>query len=509
VNPIDLEAYTRCNACIEACPEHAIDYSYQIDLGKCRSHRKCVAACGEVRAIDFERTERARSDRVDLVFDLCAEPLIRLHQPPQGYLAPGRDPLEQALAAAQLPQWVGEFEKPRFFAYKEKICAHSRSGIIGCTACIDVCSTGAIFSEENENRVRVEPHLCMGCGGCASVCPSGAMTFAYPRMADFGTRLKTVLRTHREAGGRAPCLLFHDGTGGRELIMALGRRGKGLPARVIPLEVHHVAALGLDVMLGSFALGAAQLRILTTESDAPEYRAALEQQMGYAQEIVSGLGFGDGHFGLIETRDMADLEAAVWNLAPAMEVKPATFNLSNEKRATLEFALDHLLRNAPTPREALSLGRGAPYGSVSVNTETCTLCMACVGACPEGALLDAKDAPQLKFIERNCVQCGLCEKTCPEGAIALTPRLLLSRAAKAEVVLNRAEPFNCLRCGKPFATRQMVDAMLGRLGAHSMFGQPAALRRLQMCGDCRVIDMMAAPGEASIHDVRDGADGDR
>jgi hypothetical protein len=30
-----------------------------------------------------------------------------------------------------------------------------------------------------------------------------------------------------------------------------------------------------------------------------------------------------------------------------------------------------------------------------------------------------------------------------------------------------------------------------------------------MCGDCRVIDMMAAPGEASIHDVRDGADGDR
>ena len=66
-NPIDLEVCTRCGACIEACPEHAIDYAYQIDLDKCRSHRKCVAACGEIHAIDFTRAARARTDRFDLV----------------------------------------------------------------------------------------------------------------------------------------------------------------------------------------------------------------------------------------------------------------------------------------------------------------------------------------------------------------------------------------------------------------------------------------------------------
>jgi ferredoxin len=137
-----------------------------------------------------------------------------------------------------------------------------------------------------------------------------------------------------------------------------------------------------------------------------------------------------------------------------------------------------------------------------VNKQTCTLCKACIGACPEAALLDSPETPQLRFIERNCVQCGLCADTCPEDAIALVPRLLLGAQAKEAVVLNEADPFNCVRCAKPFGTRQMVDNMLGKLGGHSMFAGGNALRRLQMCADCRVVDMMDNKAEATIHDVK-------
>jgi ferredoxin len=221
--------------------------------------------------------------------------------------------------------------------------------------------------------------------------------------------------------------------------------------------------------------------------------------MAIGQAVLTALGYAGVHFTVVEAGTPEALARGFGAMPDATPVPvPASFVLSNDKRTAIEFAVEHLVKHAATKVEEVALPPGSPYGAVHVDTKKCTMCMACVGSCPESALMDGVDQPLLKFLERNCVQCGLCEATGPEDAITLQPRMLLTPAAREARVLNQTQPFHCVSCDKPFGTRQMVEAMLGRLSGHSMFAQGDGLRRLQMCADCRVVDMMQSKNEVSV-----------
>ncbi|MFZ0469265.1 MAG: 4Fe-4S binding protein [Thiogranum sp.] len=439
--------------------------------------------------VDLARLFPDQPPHGDLVLDLGDAPLLDRPLVPPGYFAPGGDPAALARALDEIPGLVGEFDKPQFFQYHASVCAHGRSGITACTRCIDACPTVAIRSIGEQ--IEVDPYLCQGAGSCATACPTGAITYNYPQPRDSLDRLRLLLRTYRQHGGQQAVLLIHDREAGSAALAAMAADA---PEHLLPFDCEESGSTGMDIWLAALAYGAVAVVVMVPPDTPEPVLRELQRQVGFAQTILEGMGYAADAVRLLGVTESKAMVAELRTIGGRDAEQPAGFAGFNEKRAVIRLAVDHLHAHSPAPRLMVNLPVGAPFGEVSVDTGRCTLCMACVSQCPGKALLGGDGRPQLRFIEENCVQCSLCARSCPENAIAASPRYLYDREARSKVrTLYEEEPFLCVRCGKAFATRSTVDRITAKLRRHPMF-QGDALRRIQMCEDCRVIDMMEEQG---------------
>ena len=463
-------------------------------------------------ALVFGAGRNGAVSRCDLVLDLSGgAPLFPAHDLRDGYLRadPG-DPAALLSAVLKARDLVGGFDKPRYITFTQELCAHSRSKIVGCHRCLDLCPTGAIAPAGD--HVAIDPNVCAGCGQCAAVCPTGAASYALPPADALLRKLRAMLTAYRNAGGANAVVLLHDEPHGAALIDALARHGNGLPANVLPLAVNEVTQVGLEAVAAAFAYGAADLRFLSRAKPRHDI-AGLHQTIALADPILNGLGFGAGRVATIETDDPFALGETLRAIpSTAGSTRPASFHAIGEKRDVLRIALRELHHAAPAPVDIVALPDGAPFGTVELNVEGCTLCLSCVAACPTGALSDDQERPVLRFAEDACVQCGLCKATCPEKVITLRPQLDFRAVNAPARVLKEEEPFCCISCGKPFGVKSSIERVAAKLeGKHWMFQNSAKrLDVIKMCADCRVtamtnenFDPFAAPARPNPRTTED------
>jgi ferredoxin len=435
----------------------------------------------------FAAPRDGMTSRCDILLDLSGGmPLFPSADLRDGYLRadPG-DPAAVLRAVLKARDLTGTFEKPRHVNFTAELCAHSRSKIVGCHRCLDLCPTGAITP--NGDHVAIDPKICAGCGQCAAACPTGAAAYAVPPSGTLLARLRTLLSAYAGAGGERAVILLHDGEHGDELIGALARYGDGLPANVLPVAVNEITQVGLDAVAASFAYGAGAVRFLTRGKPKHDL-SGLYRTIALAEPVLMGLGFAGPRIATIETDDPDALSAALRGIDCAPAAPAASFVPVGMPRELTRLALRELHSVAPAPAEIVPLPAGAPFGTVVLNAEGCTLCLSCVSACPTGALSSDADKPMLRFTEDACVQCGLCQSTCPEKVIALQPQIDFRAATAMARVLKQEEPYDCIRCGKPFGVKSSVERVIAKLeGKHWMFtNSKQRLDVIRMCEDCRV-----------------------
>jgi len=425
-----------------------------------------------------DRQDSAETLQADIILDFNPEPLLKQEIVPPGYLHESPVAKDVKELESQLVELTGEFDKPKYFKYNPDICAHGVNGKTICTNCIDACPASAINSQ-NE-KIEVDPYLCQGGGTCATVCPSGAIQYVYPRLADSGNQLRKMLQAYSQQGGSEAVVMFHAEDEFPGVILQSN-------SAVLPYKVEELASVGPDLCLSALVYGASQVVLMANDEIPAVSLSHLLAQLEWLQSLLDGAGLDPQ---LVSLQQKNDEFSA---LQSGFDIEPAVYTMPDNKRNAIFQAVDHLYQNVDKTRELVSLPVGAPFGTAAIDENRCTLCMACVGACPGRALQDGsnRETPEVFFIESNCIQCGACTRTCPEDAISISPRMIFDREKRNQSrALNQDVPFGCISCGKLFASTTVIQKMNAKLKDHYMFSTPRALDRLKMCEDCRVVDIV-------------------
>lgn len=441
-------------------------------------------AVGETQSENLATIATGRQ-HFDLVVDLTEGGIHPAQLPPLGYYAVGRGLVSVEEALEAVAETIGTFDKPKFFKLDTNRCAHTRSGLEGCTRCIDACPADAL-SVVNK-AVTINPYLCQGMGSCATACPTEAISYALPEPDTTQHFVFDLLTHYREQGGDAPVVLFYADSDEAVLSDVLTH----LPSRVIPVRLEELASVGAEIWLTALVYGATQVVLAKTPMLHAKTLNVLEQEIAIVTTLLGDLGIDASRITLADFEALASLPFAPVALLNHDE------KLSGSKRDKLCAALDLLAASSDAKPTLSAVPQGAPYGSVSIKTDDCTLCMSCVAVCPTSAMQAVGTSPGVTFREQDCVQCGLCEKACPESVITLEPCFNWEAASRqARVVLHQEAAAECISCGKPYAPASMVNMLIEKLRGHSHF-QEDAIKRLSMCEDCRVRDIVT---ETMIND---------
>ena len=415
-------------------------------------------------SVTSEINGKKYGQKFDLILDLRRINIKEKLFPP-GYFVVDNNRVYEKIT--ELKRWEGVFEKPKYFNYEANLCARNSSINAGCSRCVSVCCTEAISIGEQSRHIEINPYLCQGCGDCSSVCPTGAINLQGFDRTSLLNEIRSVLSEKKWK-----VVLFD--------IKRISFDEEMLP-NVYRIELHSYGELGLDIILSCFAYGATEILIHKYDDLMWTTIKNISEHIDWANRIMGMLGYNK------QIRWIKHINEYVHDkpeVADNYEV--ATYAGLHEKKESIRLALDFLIKKAPIQGERIDMPNGAPFGTVIINSDKCTLCAACVSLCPTDALQASNTTPEIMIIEEECVQCAVCAIGCPEDAISLVPSLNCDvEDLRTKKVLVSDEMFLCRECAKSFASKKMITGIAKKMAKNPAF-KSGLVNLLYLCEDCKI-----------------------
>ena len=355
----------------------------------------------------------------------------------------------------------GVFKYKNYISYDSSICQyHERRSEI-CGKCAEVCPTVAILKEDESKHLAFSHIDCHGCGGCVSVCPSGALDYTQMPRAAFA----------------------HLSSYFKDVITLIIPNKMDLSLMDIPLK-EGVLPLMIE---GEKYLHEAHLMNLLQTSGNPIifYTDFISKGTGDAIRMINEIFERKYHKkAIFICEDTAELQTIFDTLQPFPECKYGINEIDLRKREIFSARLAYLVGSDDLG--IVKTGEHIHYGDITVDESKCTLCLSCVGACNVRALTAHPEDNSLRFNPSICTNCGYCEVTCPEKDClhVIKDEMSLKPSWFTQKIMAKDELFECVECGKQFATVKAVQKIATLMSP--IFGlDEIKIRTLYCCADCK------------------------
>ena len=340
--------------------------------------------------------------------------------------------LELAVKTAKINK--SSYKYKNFIKYDSSICQYHERNTEICGKCTEVCPTVAILKVDEIKHLDFSHIDCHGCGGCISVCPSGALDYSQmPRMA-----FKELTEFYRDS----VALIIPRK-------MELESLCVDLSEGILPLAIE-----------GEKFLHEAHFMTLLQTSGNPVifYTDFISKGTGDVIRIINDIFKRKyGKQAIFICKDETELKQATMEIIP---IKECVYGINEDglnKREIFSARLSYLV--GIDDLGVVKTGEHVHYGNITINTDACTLCLSCVGACNVRALTAHQEDNTLRFNPSICTNCTYCEVVCPEPncLTVIKDEINLNPDYFKQNIKATDELFKCTECGTEFATVKSIE----------------------------------------------------